>query len=132
MAAIVNAIGLAMLRAPTPTRTSTRRISSVAYATDERGSDESTASPVTRERRSWCARWDGIGLPTTNRLTWERSPSSDDIAPFQGPTGLAGGLEVGSPLPGGIPGFAPEAYAPLRVPHTVPGWERFRPFRQRH
>ena len=42
---------------------------SVAYATDESASDDSTASPVTRDRRSWCARCEGIGLPRRRRFS---------------------------------------------------------------
>ena len=45
-------IGVTRLSAATPPIVSTRRISSVAYATDESGSEDSTASPVTRENRS--------------------------------------------------------------------------------
>jgi hypothetical protein len=51
IAVMMNAIGVAIVSAPTPTRISTRRISSVAYATDENGWDERTARPVSRERR---------------------------------------------------------------------------------
>src|SRR6185295_6728387 len=58
---------------------------------------DSTANPLTRESRSWCARWEGIGFPTTNRLR-EGSNASSATVSFQGPTGLADGLEVGSPL----------------------------------
>jgi hypothetical protein len=35
-----------------PASTSTRTISSVAYATEDRASDDSTANPVTRESLS--------------------------------------------------------------------------------
>ncbi len=49
---MTNAIGFARLSAAGPTRMSTRRISSVAYATDDSASDDSTASPVNLERRS--------------------------------------------------------------------------------
>ena len=40
----------------------------MAYATDDSASDERTARPVTRERRSWCARCEGIGLPSSSRF----------------------------------------------------------------
>src|SRR5437763_5074072 len=76
IAAMTKAIGLAKPSAADPASTSTRRISSVAYATDESASEERTARPVTRERRSCWARCDGIGFPTTNRLNCESSPSS--------------------------------------------------------
>ena len=71
---ITKAIGVARLRAATPASSSVRRISSVAYATEESASEESTASPVARFSRSWCARCDGIGRPTT---TCFRRPSND-------------------------------------------------------
>src|SRR4051812_42312063 len=90
-------MGLARLNAAVPASTSTRSTSSVAYATEDNASDDSTANPVRRERRSWCARCEGIGLPTTYRLRDESSASSATVS-FQGPTGLADGLEVGSPL----------------------------------
>lgn len=45
-------MGVTRLRAATPPTSNTRRISSVAYATEDSASDESTASPVTRDRRS--------------------------------------------------------------------------------
>ena len=44
-------------------------LSSVAYATEERASEESTASPVTRERRSCSACAVEMGLPTSSRLS---------------------------------------------------------------
>src|SRR5947209_18604199 len=49
---------------------------SVAYATDDSASDDSTASPVTRDNRSCWARYDGIGLPTRKRLRFGRAVSS--------------------------------------------------------
>src|SRR4051812_21341420 len=48
---------------------------SVAYATDDSASEDGTARPVRRERRSWCARCDGIGLPSSSRLS-EKTESS--------------------------------------------------------
>ncbi len=45
-------MGIACPNAPTPATTSVARMKSVAYATDDNASDESTARPVTRERRS--------------------------------------------------------------------------------
>ena len=41
----------------------------MAYATDESASEESTASPVTRERRSFSACAVEMGLPTSSRLS---------------------------------------------------------------
>src|SRR6185503_20152619 len=84
---------------------SVARMKSVAYATEDSASDDSTARPVTRDRRSWCARCDGIGLPRRRRLS-ENAESSDIRAPyqiFQGelrvtPTGLADGLGLGLSL----------------------------------
>src|SRR5205807_1170870 len=55
-------------RAAEPARTRTRRISSVAYAVDERASEAKTASATVLERRSWRARESGIGAPTTKRF----------------------------------------------------------------
>src|SRR5437667_1627827 len=51
-----------------PARIRTSRISSVAYATDESGSDANTASATALPRRSWRAWASGIGAPTRNRL----------------------------------------------------------------
>ena len=47
---MTSAIGLAMLSAAAPAKIRTRRISSVAYATDESASDDSTASPMILEQ----------------------------------------------------------------------------------
>jgi hypothetical protein len=73
-------IGMAYVNAATPATTSVARMKSVAYATDDRASDERTASPVTRESRSWCASDEGMGLPTRRRLN-ENAESSDIRAP---------------------------------------------------
>src|SRR4029450_6600872 len=48
---------------------STRRISSVAYATEDRGSEANTARATVLLRRSCRACASGIGAPTTRRLT---------------------------------------------------------------
>ena len=45
-------IGSVRYSAPTPTRTSTFMISSVAYATDDNASEEKTARALTLVRRS--------------------------------------------------------------------------------
>jgi hypothetical protein len=50
--AMATPIGIATESAVTPASTRTRRISSVAYATEERLSEAKTASPLTRESRS--------------------------------------------------------------------------------
>jgi hypothetical protein len=50
--AISRPIGVEKDSAARPPTMSTRRISSVAYATDDRASDDNTARPVTRESRS--------------------------------------------------------------------------------
>jgi hypothetical protein len=52
IAAMTAPIGVTRLSAATPPTVSTRRISSVAYATEESGSDERTARPVSFENRS--------------------------------------------------------------------------------
>ena len=49
---MMNAIGVARASALAPASTSTRRISSVAYATDDSGSEDRTARPVMRDSRS--------------------------------------------------------------------------------
>ena len=54
--------------APTPASRSTRRISSVAYATEERLSEAKTARPVTLSRRSWRACAVAMGRPTNSCL----------------------------------------------------------------
>jgi hypothetical protein len=51
-AAMTAPIGVTRLMAAIPPIRSTRRISSVAYATDDSASDDSTASPVIFEKRS--------------------------------------------------------------------------------
>src|SRR5690242_11049329 len=94
-------IGIACENAPRPATTSVVRMKSVAYATDDSASEESTASPVTRERRSWCARLDGIGLPTRRRLRENDSSGMFRVSP----TGLADGLGLG---------LSPGAVAPVR------------------
>ena len=53
---------------PTPARTSTFMISSVAYATEESASDEKTASALTLVSRSCDSRAVGIGVPRTQVL----------------------------------------------------------------
>src|SRR5712691_7413229 len=47
---------------------STSRISSVAYATDDNGSEAKTASATALPSRSWRAWESGIGAPTSTRL----------------------------------------------------------------
>src|SRR5215510_10108686 len=101
-------IGMAWLNAPMPATISVERMKSVAYATEDSASDERTARPVTRERRSWCAMLEGIGLPTRSRLR-EKAESLDIRSArqprrfLQGqlpckPTGLADGLGLGMSL----------------------------------
>src|SRR5947207_9189651 len=89
-----------------PATRSVARMKSVAYATDDSASDDNTARPVTRDRRSWCARCDGIGWPTRKRLR-ENADCSAIRAPrregVQGrfrksPAGLADGLGLRSVL----------------------------------
>ena len=55
--------------APKPAMKSVFSISSVAYATEDRASEEKMASPVTLPRRSWI-RWAvGMAGPRNARLT---------------------------------------------------------------
>src|SRR3984893_4000832 len=61
--------GTSRCAAEAPASTSTRRISSVAYATEDSASDENTASATVLDRRSWCACARDIGLPTTHRFS---------------------------------------------------------------
>ena len=65
---MATATQIASPRAAEPARTRTRRISSVAYAVDERASEAKTASATFLESRSWRARESGIGAPTTKRF----------------------------------------------------------------
>jgi hypothetical protein len=51
-----------------PARIKTSRISSVAYATDDSGSDANTARPTGLLSRSWRACASGIGGPTNHRF----------------------------------------------------------------
>src|SRR5205809_7765641 len=48
---------------------STRRISSVAYATDDNGSEANTASATALPSRSWRGWASGMGGPTSRRLS---------------------------------------------------------------
>src|SRR5205814_5264751 len=91
-AAITRLIGIAYVNAVTPATTSVVRMKSVAYATDDNASEESTARPVTRERRSWCAMLEGIGWPTSSRFSENEESSGMFREP---PTGLADGLGLG-------------------------------------
>ena len=70
-------MGVATLRAAAPARISVRTISSVAYATDDSASEDRMASPVTLDRRSWWARCDGIGRPTSSCLRDPKVEPSD-------------------------------------------------------
>src|SRR6266852_3867283 len=67
-AAITRLIGIAYATACAPAATRVTMMKSVAYATDESASDDSTARPVTRDRRSCCACEDGIRFPTRSRF----------------------------------------------------------------
>ena len=65
---MATAIPLDHVRAVAPARTKTRRISSVAYATDDRASEEKTARATGFERRS-CGAWAvAFGSPTRKRF----------------------------------------------------------------
>src|SRR5262245_4964174 len=67
--AIAREIGSVRWRAAVPASTSTSRISSVAYATEDRASDEKTASAIVLVRRS-CRAWaSDIGAPTSHRFS---------------------------------------------------------------
>src|SRR5919204_5514144 len=61
-------IGTTYPSAAVPSTASTSRICSVAYATDEIASDESTASAVFLFRRSCSSRSEASGRPTRTRL----------------------------------------------------------------
>ena len=60
--------GMDQPRAKDPARTRTNSISSVAYATDERASEEKTASATIFDRRSRLARTVARGMPISHRL----------------------------------------------------------------
>src|SRR5215813_11490743 len=66
---MANEIGLVRCAPTDPASTRTSRISSVAYATDERASEENTASATVFDSRSWCAWARDIGAPTRTRLS---------------------------------------------------------------
>src|SRR6185295_16599834 len=124
-------IGTAYTNAPTPATTSVARMKSVAYATDDRASDDSTARPVTRVRRSWCARCEGIGCPTRRRWSENVDASSTCSvgavrkARFRvSPAGLADGLGLRSVLRR-LRRYAPVARFP-RVPRVARYLGRFR------
>src|SRR6516165_2886469 len=105
--AITHPIGVTSHNEAVPAMSSVRRISSVAYATDESASDERIASPVAFVNRSRCARWDGIGLPTSNFLKAPTAKPGDTIPS----SGLRGEL-TGSGLDCPTGARAPDA--PLR------------------
>ena len=64
--AIDREIGTESASAAVPARIRTRKISSVAYATEDSASDEKTARPLTLVKRSCDSRAVGIGLPSRN------------------------------------------------------------------
>src|SRR5262245_14290119 len=67
--AIAREIGSVRWRAAVPASTSTSRISSVAYATEDMASEEKTASATVLVRRS-CRAWaSDIGAPTSQRFS---------------------------------------------------------------
>ena len=71
MARIPIVIGMTRVKAaaPIPARMATFRISSVAYATEERLSEAKTASAVGLPRRSWARLAVGRAGPSSARLT---------------------------------------------------------------
>ena len=66
---MATAMGSASPSAAPPARTRISRISSVAYATEERASDANTARPVRGPSRSCAACAVGIGVPRRIRFT---------------------------------------------------------------
>src|SRR6266850_1628740 len=68
-AVMASAIGTSSRPAALPASTRMRRISSVAYATDDRASEEKTASAMRLLRRSCRACASGIGGPTSRRFS---------------------------------------------------------------
>ena len=66
----------ARLEAPTAV---TKRISSVAYAVEEIGSDEKVASAMVLGRRWWSASDDDSGRPTRRRLAIVSTRSLDRV-----------------------------------------------------
>jgi hypothetical protein len=67
-------MGSEALSAAVPASSSTRMISSVAYATLDSASDESTASALRLVRRSWPAAAVASGSPMIRRLSREYRP----------------------------------------------------------
>ena len=61
-------MGTESVRAAAPARIRTRRVSSVAYATEESASEEKTARPVALPSRSCLAWARGNRLPRISRL----------------------------------------------------------------
>ena len=87
-------MGVARARAPTPASISVRRISSVAYATEESASEDSTARPVVFEG----ARGGPGATGSAGREESLEGPERGFFGHlFQSPTGLADGLGVGTP-----------------------------------
>src|SRR5215472_8697539 len=87
---MASATGTVRWVAAMPASTSTRSISSVAYATEESASEEKTASATRFESRSWRAWASGIGRPTTQRFS--------RLAFMAAGSGAAGGESGGSAL----------------------------------
>src|SRR3989475_12570274 len=94
---MATATGTARWAAAMPARMSTRRISSVAYATEESASEEKTARATRFESRSWRAWAKGIGRPTTQRF----SRLAFMAAASGTPRGGAGASALGRALLGG-------------------------------
>jgi hypothetical protein len=72
---MARAIGKDFESAAEPARMRTSKISSVAYATDERASDEKIARAATFERRSWGASAVLRGVPMSFRFNVESGTS---------------------------------------------------------
>src|SRR6266516_2769898 len=96
---MATATGTARWAAAMPARMSTRRISSVAYATEESASEEKTARATRFESRSWRAWARGIGRPTTQRFSRLAFMAAASGAPRGGSGASALGLAL---LGGGL------------------------------
>src|SRR5687767_8888031 len=90
--AMATPIGIENASAAAPATTRTRRISSVAYATDERLSEAKIARPLAFERRSCRATAVGNGRPTSRRLRPESMEVDDTGGASKNPSKNYGGV----------------------------------------
>src|SRR5437867_3394648 len=110
------ATGMATWRAPLPARSRTSRISSVAYALEERASDAKTARARRLLSRWRLSRCDEMGHPTKNRLSMV---SGDALRFERGVSPMAGNRTWPRPVCGAL-SFGVSAEWAIAEVHVAP------------